>query len=211
MARWNSRQAGTLALAGCAGAVDLLAITALSGTFVSVITGNLVIFGYGLGQPEPSRLIAVGIAVPTFALGVLLWTRLSKPGAVRVPLLAEWLLMAVFAVVLLVVDVHPHDTVARVLLGLAGVAMGGQSVIAIRLKVSTTYMTGNLTTALAQTVTGHARQAWPAYMHLLALLAGAAAAAALYVHLNWAAPVLPPLLLAVAIALLPARQASPVD
>jgi len=211
MFRIGRQHAGTLALAGCSGAIDLLAITALSGTFVSVITGNLVIFGYGLGQPDPSRLIAVGIAVPAFALGVLLWFGLwrSRPTAVRGPLLAEFSLVAVLAVVLLAVDVHPNDAVARILLGVAGVAMGAQSVIANRLKISTTYMTGNLTNALTDLLTGRRAQAIPAFLQLVALLAGAAVAAALYVHLRWAAPLLPLLLLATAIGLIRAPAPAP--
>jgi uncharacterized membrane protein YoaK (UPF0700 family) len=209
MIRISEQQAGTLALAGCAGAIDLLAITALSGTFVSVITGNLVIFGYGLGQPDASRLIAVGIAVPAFAVGVLLWTRFGRARPLRPLLLAEWILVAVFALVLLVVDVAPHDTVARVLLGVAGVAMGGQSVVANRLKVSTTYMTGNLTNALTDTLTGQHAKAAPAYLQLLALLAGAAAAAALFVHVSWAAPLLPLALVTAAIPLIREPEPAP--
>ncbi|MEV4348745.1 DUF1275 family protein [Actinoplanes sp. NPDC049596] len=124
---------------------------------------------------------------------MLTWRLL--PATVLVPLLAELALLAVIAAGPLA---DPGIGLKRILLALAAVAMGGQSVVGLRLRASTTYMTGALATAL----TGDLRSAWPTLLQLLALVGGAAAAAALMTVAHWAACVLPLLLVTTAIGCL---------
>lgn len=178
-----------VALAAAAGATDLLALTVLGGAFASIVTGNLVTLGFGVGTAEPSRIVPVAIAVTAYGLGVLLWRLL--PATVTVPLLAELGLLAVLAGGLIA---DPGAGARRVLLAVAALAMGGQSVVGLRLRASTTYMTGALATALA----GDLRKAGPALVPLMSLVAGAAATAALANVATWAAAVVPAVLVAVA-------------
>ncbi|XVU28802.1 DUF1275 family protein [Actinoplanes sp. CA-054009] len=186
-------RAGIAVLAAAAGSVDLLALTVLGGAFASIITGNLVSLGYGIGTTDSARIIPVAIAVTAYAIGVLIWRLL--PRTVIVPLLVELALLAVVAGGLLT---DPGVGVKRVLLAVAAVAMGGQSVVGLRLRASTTYMTGALATAL----TGDLRKAGPVVLQLAALVAGAGAAAGLRTVAPWAAYVLPVVLLGSAVVLL---------
>jgi hypothetical protein len=77
--------------------------------------------------------------------------------------------------------------------------MGGQSVAAARLHVATTYLTGTLTGALHDLVLGKSGGRMAAVGQLVALTAGAAAAAALLANARWATPALPIVLLTVAV------------
>ena len=49
---------------------------------------------------------------------------------------------------------HPGDAVRLVMLGLVSVALGGQSIWALRVHQTTTYFTGMLTTAINQASAG---------------------------------------------------------
>jgi hypothetical protein len=53
-AKWT--QAGAMALAACAGAVDLFAVAGLRGAFAGVITGKLVTAGLVAGTADPALL-----------------------------------------------------------------------------------------------------------------------------------------------------------
>jgi len=197
-------RAGTAALAACAGAVDLLALTKLGGAFASIVTGNLVTLGFGLGAVNAGKIAAVVIAVAGYGTGVALWARIwrSRPAAVFGPLGAELALLVVLTTVLLVTDVTPATVTARVLLAVAALAMGGQSVAGLRLKATTTYLTGAFATAINDAVAGRRTELRSILTQLVALVAGAAVTAALLGHLPWAAAVLPPVLLSLAIVLL---------
>ena len=191
-------------MAACAGAVDLLALSLPGGVFASIITGNLVNLGDGIGTENVNRVTGVVIAVTCFGLGVAMWTRLwrTRPTAVVGPLGLELVLLGVLAAGLLATDLHPGTAKARVLLGLAAVAMGGQSVAGVRLRTSTTYLTGAFATALSDAVAGRRAELLPALVQLTSLVAGAVAAALLISHLPWAAALLPLVLLGTAIVLI---------
>ena len=87
-----------IALAACAGAVDLLALAGLRGAFASVVTGNLVVVGLGLGS-SVDALVAPVVAILGFAAGVAAWqwTWRRCPTAIMGPLLAEFGLLLAFA------------------------------------------------------------------------------------------------------------------
>lgn len=200
---------GAAALAACAGAVDLLAVTTLGGAFASIVTGNLVTLGYGLGTGDPHRAIAAVTATAGFGVGVAAWTWLGRfrPAAVLGPLAAQLVALVVVAAGLLATGSRPDPVAAGALLAVAAMAMGGQSVVGLRLKVPTTYMTGTLTSALGGLVTGQRTGQGQRFIQLIALVAGATTTAALRAYLPSAAPLLPPVLLATAMLLLArARQ-----
>ncbi|HET6258490.1 DUF1275 family protein [Pseudonocardia sp.] len=208
----SMRWAGAVpaALAACAGAVDLLALAGLGGAFAGVITGNLVTAGYGIGTGDVELIAPTSVAVAGFTLGVLAWARLwrGRPRALVGPLLAELVLLIVVAAGWAATRAHPGTAVSLALLALAAIAMGGQSVAALRLQASTTYMTGTLVTVLQDVVTGRAGRRRQALRQLIALVAGAAAAAALLHTLPWAVPLLPIVLLTASVGLVAANRTS---
>jgi hypothetical protein len=103
---------------------------------------------------------------------------------------------------LLVTHERPGPVVARVLLGLAAVAMGGQSVVGLRLRATTTYMTGALATALSDAMAGRRGTLAPALLQLGSLVGGAAGAGGLLAGPRWAAGLLPLVLVGSAALLL---------
>jgi uncharacterized membrane protein YoaK (UPF0700 family) len=194
-----------LLLAATAGAVDLVALLALGGAFAGVITGNMVVVGAGLATGDPGRLLAVGLAVAGFAVGVAAWSALWRraPQALVGPLLAELGLLVGAAGTWAATG----GRVPEVVLVLAAVALGGQSVVGLRLGRSTTYLTGALTIALAAVTSRPFTEARGAVGRaagqLAALVAGAAGAAALHAVVGtWAALLLPPVLVGTAVAAL---------
>ncbi|GAB2959701.1 DUF1275 family protein [Amycolatopsis acidiphila] len=195
----------SVALAGASGAVDLLALADLGGAFASVVTGNLVNTGFGLGTADLARILPSVTAVVAFAAGVIAWTVVWRRSLLG-PLFAELVLLLGVLAGWLATGTHPGRSVALVLLALAALAMGGQSVAALRLGAATTYLTGALTNALHDLVSGKAGGRRAAARQLLALVLGALAAAGLRGVLRWAVPVLPVVLLVIAITAVLVRK-----
>lgn len=194
------RRAAALALlTACAGGMDLLAIAVLGGVFSGIITGNLVHAGQDLGTGHWwGALTALG-AVAAFGTGVWLWARsLGRPGQAthrrtRALLGTQTALLALFALVWLLVEgapARPWGTTA--LLGWAAFTMGAQSAWARTLGVTTTYLSGALTTTLAGWANGDPlRRHRGALTRLGALSVGALATTLVLLALPWAAA-LPP-------------------
>jgi uncharacterized membrane protein YoaK (UPF0700 family) len=206
--RWAGIVPATLA--ACAGAVDLLALAGLGGAFAGVVTGNLVTAGYGVGTGNFALIVPACTAVAAFTVGVLAWARLShgRPRAVVGMLIGELALLAVVAVGWILTGARPGPVVALILLAAAAIAMGGQSVAALRLQASTTYMTGTLVSALQDVVTGRAGRRRAALRQLVALVAGATVAAVLLHFLAWAVPLLPVVLLTACVGLVVGARTS---
>ncbi|MEU6038418.1 DUF1275 family protein [Actinomadura sp. NPDC047616] len=197
------------ALAACAGAVNLLAFAGLGGAFAGIVTGNLVIAGLGVGTADLGRIGAVTEAVAGFAAGLFAWSRLwrRRPDAVLGPLVAELAVLAALAAGWFAAAGRPGPVLGPFLLVLASMAMGGQSVIALRLHAATTYMTGALTGALHDLAAGRPGGRVAALGQIGALVAGAIVAAALLSAARPAAALLPIGLVAVAIGVrLPADR-----
>jgi uncharacterized membrane protein YoaK (UPF0700 family) len=174
------RWAGTL-LTAAAGAVNLVALTTLGGAFAGIVTGNLVTAGDALTGHAVGRLAPIGIAVGGFTLGALGWA--ASRGVVA-PLVAE-LVLLVAAVPFQLAGAEP------VVLALLAVALGGQSIVGLRLHGSTTYMTGTLTTAAHAAVAERdAGAALAALTRLGALVAGAVVAALLPAAVALGLPIL---------------------
>ena len=160
--------------------MDLLSITVLGGVFSGIITGNLVHAGHGLGTTHwPLAAIATG-AVTAFATGVALASRLMGPPhnqtqpRMRLQLALQTTLVVLFAGLWALVHGKPPTPISLVLLAMACLAMGAQSAWARQNGASTTYLTGTLTAAVTDTVTGQglSRHRW-ALIRLACLLVGA--------------------------------------
>lgn len=181
-------------LAACAGVVDVWAVVALGGAFAGVVTGNLVTAGHAVAVADSVELLPPAVAVAGFVAGVGLWSlHRRRRDAVSAPLLAELVVLVALAVAWLLA---PAATLP--LLAGAAVAMGGQSSVARLLGESTTYMTGTLTGAVADLVTGDGRR-WSALRQLGALVLGAVAGGLLLEHLRPAVPAVAVLLAGAAV------------
>jgi uncharacterized membrane protein YoaK (UPF0700 family) len=193
-------------LAACAGSVDAVAFFGLGKAFAGIVTGNLVTAGFGLAAGDAALVKPTAAAVAGFIVGELIWARWLRglPAHSRralTALLAEGGLLLAVLIIWLAAGDRPHGAAALTALGLASAAAGGQSIWALRIHQSTTYLTGALTTAVDSAVgSGSARKAAPGVRQLCALIAGATLAGLLLQNLRPAAPALPLVLLATAAA-----------
>jgi uncharacterized membrane protein YoaK (UPF0700 family) len=185
-------------LAACAGATDALAFFGLGKAFAGIVTGNLVTAGYGIATGNPSLVKPTVTAVVGSVIGEITWARLlRRPGAANGLLITE---LALFLLVLagwLAVGSHPAGISALALLALVSVALGGQSIWALRIRQTTTYFTGMLTKTVNAAVSSNAGVG-TSLRQLGALLAGAILAGAVLHALRPVAPAVPLLLLAAA-------------
>lgn len=198
---WFWRRLPEIALAACAGASDLLAVLTHGGAFASVITGNLVLVGAELVAGVGLGMLAPATAVGGFAIGVTLWSLLgrSRPQTVVGLLVVELVLLVGYAVGWLVTSGRPDMVAGTVMLAVVAAAMGGQSVVSLRMHAFTTYFTGALTSAVQHLVARTPEQRLAGVRQLAALVVGAGIAGLLLRYLRWSAPLLPPLLLTAAI------------
>ncbi len=143
-----------VALAAASGCLDVICLTRLNGYFASVITGNLVHFGQALATAETRALAGAVVAVGGYAVGVAAATvplRHTPPGWNRrtaVVTSAEAVLLLGFTAGWLACSARPGYGFGLVLLAMAAVSSGIQSVITVAAGIrgaSTTYLTGSLT------------------------------------------------------------------
>jgi uncharacterized membrane protein YoaK (UPF0700 family) len=209
-------------LAAVSGSIDAIGFVALGGAFSSVMTGNLVICGVALAHGDGQLLLLVAAAVVAYVVGVGLGARIAGapppvhvrehwPAAVTQTLLVEMGLFVVFAIGWWSAGSRPGEHVEVVLLALNAMALGMQSAAVTRFGVaglSSTYLTGTLTTLVLRLVHREPLGAVRLNAQLLAaLVAGGAGGAALAFHARTAAPALPLVLLT--LALLGARRLPP--
>ncbi len=172
------------------GAVDASCFLHLGHVFSSVITGNLVLLAISAGTQDPSLAVHSGIALAGYSAGVLIATPIGTrggddegtwPASVTVNLVAEFCVLAVFCAGWEVTGGRPGGTAQVLLIAVLAVAMGMQSAAVRKLGgMSTTYLTGTLTSVIAGLVTrdhpaGFARSVGV----LVAILPGAVAGALL--------------------------------
>lgn len=199
-----------IALTVVTGATDAIAFVSLGGVFTSVMTGNMVLLGMGIGRGETALLEHTGIALVAFIAGTVLGARIAGaprsgdpvwPHRLTVALIAEFGLFLAAAVCWWAVGSQPRGAVQSVLLMADALALGVQSSAVLRLNVSglsTTYLTGTLTTLIQSLITkGRTATSTRSLSVLFALIAGAALGAVLAVHCPPAAPL-------VALVVLPA-------
>ena len=212
------------------GCVDAVTLTVIGGAFTSVITGNLILVGRGLGTSTLEPALHAIMAVAGYVAGVAIGSRLAQLAARAEPPgpSVDWprgatVVLAVESVVLIAVNAgwigyhaHPPAAATDVLLVVAGVCLGmqGAAARAIAGTPSTTYMTGALTHLVEALATGRARDADPtAAVSLATLVLGAACGGILIVHARLAAllPALAAVMLVILIKGRHHRAEIPVD
>ncbi|WP_329103196.1 DUF1275 domain-containing protein [Micromonospora sp. NBC_01699] len=172
------------------GLVDAFSLLGLGRVFVANMTGNVVFLGFAIAGTGGVSIEASLLALAAFALGARLggrWAADRTPHRGRLLAVATGVqagLVVIAAIVVSVVGV-PNLATQLGLLGLLGLAMGGQNGVVRRLGVP-----GLPTTVLTRSITGlvvdagHAPLSPRPLLSVLALLCGAIVGAAL---LRWLA------------------------
>jgi uncharacterized membrane protein YoaK (UPF0700 family) len=199
----RARDAFVVLLAVVTGATDATSFLKLGGAFTSVMTGNMVLLGIAVGRHSGSLATHTGLAFGGYVLGSLFGARIAGhatrsdslwPQRITTALFAELILFAAFTVGFEVGGGHPIGSLASTLLTLNAVALGVQSSAVLRFGISglsTTYLTGTLTTVFARLthhegLKGHGRH----ILLLIALVVGAVLGSVLSVQVPRAEPVL---------------------
>lgn len=158
------RNAMILALTCAAGLVDAISYLALGHVFTAMMTGNTVLLALAIGQGEAMAALRSTLALAVFSLGaaggamVLLrgGRRGEWPPIVTATLALEALVLGVFGAVWHAGGPTPRsDGVVLVLIVLSGLAMGVQAAAVRHLGVpgvASTYITGTLTSLMAELV-----------------------------------------------------------
>jgi uncharacterized membrane protein YoaK (UPF0700 family) len=201
VAQLRTRDGLMVALTVVTGATDAIAFTRLGNVFTSVMTGNLVLLGMGLGRGELTTLEHTALAVASFIVGTIIGARIAGaprsddrvwPRPFSTALMVELALFACVAVGWWASGSHPSGPGEQAMLAGSALALGIQSSAVVRLGVSglsTTYLTGTLTTFVhAVTTTRRLKGSGRSLCLLIALIAGAALGALLAIH---AAPTAP--------------------
>ena len=197
------RQTLVVTLAVVSGATDAIGLLALGGAFTSVMTGNMVLLGVAASSADADRAASSGFAILAFCAGAALGARVAGsarkgdriwPRSVTIALAVEFVFVAGYATGWWVTGADPGRGTALALLLCTAVALGIQSSTVQRFGVSgmsTTYLTGTLTTVVIRLATGRGvREVWHSIEILLGLVGGAAAGAALVLLAPMFAPVL---------------------
>ncbi|MFF3670740.1 DUF1275 family protein [Microtetraspora malaysiensis] len=202
------------------GATDAIGLLALGGAFTSVMTGNMVLLGASGIQGDAALALHAGAAIVCFVIGCAVGHRLAGgardgdpvwPAEVSRALAVEFAVLAIYAAIWTALGGEVSDTAALGLLALNACALGIQSSSVQRFGVpglSTTYLTGTLTTLVTRLTAGKPlRDVRLSALLLLGLIGGAALGALLSLN---AAPFAPLLQLAcVGTVLLAARSLVP--
>jgi uncharacterized membrane protein YoaK (UPF0700 family) len=198
------RNALVIALAVNSGCTDAVGFLALGGAFTSVMTGNMVLLGLSLGRHDGTGIAHAGLAIVFFMVGCALGARIAGaakkdqpiwPASVTRALTIQAGLTAVFAIGWWSAGSHPGDDLQLALLLVNAVALGTQSTTVQRFGVaglSTTYLTGTLTTLVGRLARHHKlRDVGHSALLLLGLIGGATAGCLLVLHAPVLVPVLP--------------------
>jgi uncharacterized membrane protein YoaK (UPF0700 family) len=191
-----------LLLAVNSGVTDALGLLALGGAFTSVMTGNMVLTGVGTATTDWELVRLAAAAILCFSLGCAIGAVLAGtatpgdtlwPRPILVALSAQLGVTLLFAVGWWSTGTDPTEPLQLVLLATNAVGLGIQSSAVQRLGqsgLSTTYLTGTLTTLVVRLATGHRLGAVSASLQILsALVAGAVLGATLTTRLPVLAPV----------------------
>lgn len=146
-----------LCLAFAGGSVDAATYLGIGHAFPANMTGNTVLIALAIVRGAGSEALRSGLALAGFCIGVVIGTFLIQgrrqwPANAALTLAFEAIVLAVLLLWWALIGLQPR----YVLIAIAAVAMGAQST-AVRVSrvggVSTTYVTGTLTSALAGLVT----------------------------------------------------------
>lgn len=154
------RQQLVVVLALTSGATDAIGFLALGSTFTSVMTGNLVLLGVHLADLSLAAAGLAALAIVSFCVGAIIGTKVAGkaqsgdrvwPAAVTRAFLVEFVLFAAFATWWWGVGADPGSWAVSGMLTLNAAALGLQSSAIQRFGVSglsTTYLTGTLTSVV---------------------------------------------------------------
>jgi uncharacterized membrane protein YoaK (UPF0700 family) len=181
-------------LALAAGAVDAACFARLGEVFAGVMTGNLTLLGLAVARPSATIAVNVAVALLGYVAGTAVGTVVaSRVGSTARPwaapifsvLLVELTVLAVLTIGWVLAGGRPVGTAQLGLLAVAAMAMGLQAAAmrSVGTRLSTTFLTGTLTAAVAGLLTGgEARsRSWWSLAILVAHTAGAALAAGVLV------------------------------
>jgi len=157
------RDAMLTSLSLAAGCVDAVGYLGLGQVFVANMTGNTVLLGLAIGQVDGRGVLHAGTALAGFVLGVTVGAAIVERGperaawtpAITAALGLECVILVAFAAGWLLDGSEPSGVAVYPLIVLSALAMGVQSAAVRRLQVagvSTTYITGTLTSLTARTV-----------------------------------------------------------
>ncbi|WP_320779939.1 YoaK family protein [Streptomyces sp. CRN 30] len=196
----------TALLSSAAGAVNALGFLSLGGVFTSVVTANSALVGIGLGTGRAAQAAPAGLAVLAYVAGAAVGSRLAvavRRAARCAPLdflLLEAAVLWAVAGWWIAEGGHLAGVARSVALAAAAAAMGCQSGglrVAAGSGATTAYLTGLLTGAVADAVTGR-RPPRRLLVTMAPLICGAALFALLADRLRASAAVLPALLVSAA-------------
>ncbi len=206
-------------LAFVSGYTDGVGFLALGGAFTSVMTGNMVLLGLSAGQADWEGVGRALGAILAFIAGAALGTQLAGVAAKQDPiwprpvnraLAVELAILAAAAVGWFVTVGEPGTVVQFVLLLALAAALGVQSSSVQRFGVSglsTTYLTGTLTSAVIHLVWRRTPRGSERHWNIIGALVSGAAMAAVMREL--ARPALPaPQLVGLAVVLVVAVRIS---
>jgi uncharacterized membrane protein YoaK (UPF0700 family) len=211
-------------LATVSGLVDAFGFVGLGGSFTSVMTGNMVLLGvYGAGG-EFNAALQVSVAIAGYVIGTALGSRVAGeprkgdvvwPSQITRALSWEAASLSVSTIGWIVSGGRPGPELQAILLCFNAVGLGVQSAAIQRFGVaglSTTYLTGTLTTLVTSLVhRAPLRTVRRSILLLLALIAGAIAARVLLSQARLFCPVflVAPLLVVIGVARATTRHEVP--
>jgi uncharacterized membrane protein YoaK (UPF0700 family) len=215
----RTRDRMVVLLALLSGATDATAFLALGGAFTSVMTGNMVLVGIAAGTGDRSALGRIAAAIVSYVAGVAACSRIAGqarvgdgvwPSAVTRALAIEFILLAAYAAAWWSLGSDPGQGWDIPLLACNAAALGVQSSAILRFGVgnlSTTYLTGTLTTMIRSLATRQPLHTVTRSATILAgLVLGAAGGAALVTHARPLAPALQLALLLTVLVTVTPRQ-----
>lgn len=194
------------------GSLDAISFLALGEAFASVMTGNIVFMGVAAGTQNAELALFCGIAIVGYIVGVAFgswlvsrWTTESTgevwPAQVTKTMYVQLVILLVASTVWLALAGEVSHHVGMIFLAVAAGVMGvqGSAVRGLGVRVSTTYMTGALTTLLEAIVTRRPFSGTEsaAARGLLALATGALLGSLVLTHLRPAALLVPTISLAI--------------
>lgn len=189
-------------LAVHSGITDAVGFVALGGAFTSVMTGNMVLLGLSAVRTDGTLAARVATAIACFMAGAGIGARIAGrprpgdptwPAAVGRALAVELVVTLAYAAGWEAAGGHPRGWPQLGLLAANAVGLGVQSSAILRFGVSglsTTYMTGTLTTTVQRLATGdRPRDVGHSLAILAGLLGGAVAGGWLVLHAPRVVPI----------------------
>jgi uncharacterized membrane protein YoaK (UPF0700 family) len=198
---------------GTAG-TDVISFTKLGSVFASVMTSNIVLLGLAAARQSSTLAWHAAVSFAGYVLGVATASRLVRMGRRRAgdqgsgheekpwspwitaTLIAELGVFVAFTVGWEITGTKPTGAAQLILLAVATFAMGMQSAVVVAMGiagVTTTYMTGTLTTLIETIASPDRRNGTDARrpIVLLALVAGAGLSGLLIATVPSAVPAIP--------------------